>query len=77
MLTHAAEEHCEVHDSDGPPSTPVVFIQRVITVQQQENTPEHVLVFYRGSFRGGLYIIHQSLNSESGRVSIFRLEGLN
>lgn len=50
MLTYAAEKHCEVHYSDGPPSTPVIFIQRVITVQQQDNTPEQVLVFYLGLY---------------------------
>lgn len=32
ILTYTAEEHGEVHDSDRPPPTLVVFILRVITV---------------------------------------------
>lgn len=46
LLTYAAEKHGEVHDSDRPPSTLVVFILRVTAVHMQDDkqkTSQHIL----------------------------------
>lgn len=33
-LTYTTEKHSEVHDADGPPSTLVVLILRIVSVKK-------------------------------------------
>lgn len=42
-LTYTAEEHGEVHDSNRPPPTLVVFILRVVTAHGQHSTGDLML----------------------------------
>lgn len=46
-LTNTAEEHGEVHDSDGPPPAPVVPILGAITNKQARLFQQYFMEAYR------------------------------